>query len=178
MVRSMIDKHHGRIDVASTPGEGTVFTIYLPAEMDAEEQAAYLTDPSTTPISGGRILVVDDETIVQNILVEMLEICGYSVDTAATGEAGWEKYLAEQEAGHRYDLVIMDLTLPGGMGGKAAALKILEIDPDALIIAASGYSTDPIMANYHDYGFVGRLLKPFYLADLQKEVLRALTLNQ
>ena len=178
MVRSMIDKHHGRIDVASRPGEGTVFTIYLPAEMEGEGQAAYMTDPSVASMSGGRVLVVDDEAIVQNILVEMLEICGYSVDTAATGEAGWEKYLTEKEAGNRYDLVIMDLTIPGGMGGKAAALKILDIDPDARIIAASGYSTDPIMANYHDYGFVGRLLKPFYLADLQKEVSRVLTLNK
>ncbi len=174
-VRSIIEKHNGRISVASEPGQGTTFTIFLPAEKSFQNsvESASLTGETAT-ITAGRVLVVDDEEIVQNVLLEMLGICGYTVDIAADGAVGKDKYLVAKNSGNPYDLVIMDLTIPGGMGGKEAVQEILIIDPTARVIASSGYSTDPIMAKYQQYGFKGRISKPFQLADLQWEVSRVL----
>ncbi|MCK4501830.1 MAG: cache domain-containing protein, partial [Desulfuromonadales bacterium] len=178
-VRSIVEKHNGRINVESEPGYGTTFTIYLPADKDPRDIAKKPNqEPSTALLPAtGRVLIVDDEELVQNVLVEMLAIIGCSADIADKGEAGKEKYLAAQNAGVPYALVIMDLTIPGGMGGEEATKEILAIDPDAKIIASSGYSTDPIMARFLDYGFSGRIVKPFRLDDVKREMYRVLNLN-
>ncbi|MFK5926699.1 MAG: ATP-binding protein, partial [Desulfuromusa sp.] len=172
-VRSIIEKHNGQISVASEPGKGTTFTLFLPAGNASQDSADSVssTIECSTEVAG-RILVIDDEEVVRKVLVEMLGISGYTVDTADEGAMGKDKYLAEKNSGNPYDLVIMDLTIPGGMGGKEAAEEILKNDPSARIIASSGYSTDPIMARYQDYGFKGRILKPFRLAELQAEISR------
>jgi CheY-like chemotaxis protein len=122
----------------------------------------------------GRVLFVDDEEIIREVLVEMLVLSGYTIDTVDEGEAGKKMYQKAMDNGTPYDLVIMDLTIPGGMGGKEAVEKILDIDPSAKVIASSGYSTDPIMAKYLDYGFKGKLIKPFRLEDLQNEISRVM----
>ncbi|WP_321369246.1 cache domain-containing protein [uncultured Desulfuromusa sp.] len=172
-VRSIVKKHKGSIFVISEPGRGTSFTLYLPAEKtDCNSVISAATQNVDSTISAGRVLVVDDEDIIQKVLVDMLILNGYSVDTADEGRTGKDKYLAARHSGQPYDLVIMDLTIPGGMGGKEAAEEILKVDPHARIIASSGYSTDPIMAKYWDYGFKGRLLKPFRLDDLTNEISR------
>ncbi|MDX2480796.1 MAG: cache domain-containing protein [Desulfuromusa sp.] len=175
-VRSIIEKHKGQIAVVSELGKGSTFTIFLPAEKTSH--SATIDHVSTNVINpsegGGNILVVDDEEMVRKLLKEMLVISGYRVDTADEGGLARDKYLAAKDSENPYDLVIMDLTIPGGMGGKEAVEEILKIDPHAKIIAASGYSTDPIMAKYHDYGFKGRVLKPFRLEDLVNEISRVL----
>jgi len=179
IVRSIIEKHNGWIGVASEPGQGTIFTICLPAEKTFHKISVDRTPPEaiSTYDPGGKILVVDDEEIVRKLLKDMLNISGYSVETADDGGMGRDKYLAAKDSKKPYDLVIMDLTIPGGMGGKEAVEEILNIDPAAKVIASSGYSTDPIMAKYQEYGFKGRISKPFRLADLQDEISRVLHLR-
>jgi len=177
-VRSIIEKHNGQIYVESEPGQGTTFTLYLPADRSSyiTVDGSSLNEVDSSLPGAGRLLVVDDEEIVQKVLMEMLRLSGYTVDTAFEGSEGKEKYLAAMNAGTPYDLVIMDLTIPGGMGGKEAVQEILTLDPAAKVIASSGYSTDPIMARYQEYGFKGRITKPFQLVDLQGEVSRVLNM--
>ena len=177
-VRSIIEKHNGQIYVESELGQGTIFTLYLPADRTSHATVeGTSSDGVNSSLPGaGRLLVVDDEEIVQKVLVEMLRLNGYTVDTASEGREGKERYLAAMNAGTPYDLVIMDLTIPGGMGGKEAVQEILTLDPAAKVIASSGYSTDPIMARYLEYGFKGRISKPFQVADLQGEVSRVLNI--
>jgi CheY-like chemotaxis protein len=102
----------------------------------------------------------------------MLGLLGYEVDEAVHGEEALEKYAASVAAGCPFACVIMDLTIPGGMGGKDAVTALLARYPDAVAIVASGYSTDPILADYGEHGFKGRLVKPFQLHQLRKELLR------
>ncbi len=117
------------------------------------------------------MLVVDDEAIIRKSTGEVLKRLGYEVESAREGGEGIEKYKAAREAGRDFDLVIMDLTIPGGMGGKEAIGKLLEIDPEARAVASSGYSDDPVMASYGEYGFQGVVKKPYKLEELA-EVLR------
>ncbi len=116
-----------------------------------------------------RILITDDDLIARMILSEMLS--GYGqCDAAVDGEEAIKEYIAADRDGSPVDVVIMDLTIPGGMGGKEAVKELLAINPKVNAIVSSGYSTDPIMANYKDYGFTGRLSKPFQMDELQKEI--------
>ncbi|MCD6580657.1 MAG: cache domain-containing protein [Desulfuromusa sp.] len=175
-VRSIVEKHNGQISVESEPARGTIFTIYLPADKTSAgiEDGSDQNISASSSVTTGRVLIVDDEKLIQNVLMEMLEIIGYATDVADEGETGKKKYLAAQNKGNPYALVIMDLTIPGGMGGEEATKEILTIDPDAKVIATSGYSTDPIMARFLDYGFSGRILKPFRLDDVKREIFRVL----
>ena len=109
----------------------------------------------------GRVLVMDDEESVREVTCRMLQRLGYDVDEAESGGVAVEKYCADP-----YDFVFMDLTVPGEMGGQEATELLLEHDPDAVVIVASGYSHDPVMANYRDHGFRACLTKPFGIADL------------
>jgi PAS domain S-box-containing protein len=172
---SIIRRHHGHIMVEASKDSGTCFTIYLPAEKITEQL------DSVTPITKkqpkkatGRILIMDDEVMIQEVSATILTSCGYQVELATDGAAALKAYRAAMGKGSPFDLVIMDLTIPGGMGGKDAIKKLLELDPAAKVIASSGYSTDPIIANYTKYGFKGRLIKPFRLDALQAEVDRIL----
>ena len=156
-------------------GKGTTFYVYLPAiptkrpEKKREEQRALYGE--------GRILVMEDEETVRDVLGLMLDSMGYSAEFAVDGEEAIRKYKEAMEAGKPFEVVIMDLTIPGGMGGKEAIKKILEIDPYAKVIASSGYSNDPIMSNYKDYGFKGVLIKPYKVQNLAK-VLRDVLLEE
>ncbi|MBT4522735.1 MAG: PAS domain S-box protein [Halieaceae bacterium] len=175
-VHSIIAKHSGRISVDSTLGSSTTFTLQLPAETSSTQCADEVTSNTTTNANSasGRILVMDDDEMIRDLSVSLLQSFGYATDTAVNGEEALEKYSAASKVGEPFDLVIMDLTIPGGLGGRDTAERLLAADPEARAIVSSGYSTDPVMAHYSDYGFKGRLVKPFRIAELEKEVARVM----
>jgi len=167
---SIIKNHNGLMTAESEVHVGTTFTIYLPA---AEYQEMPVEAPRTlTPaMSGtGRVLVVDDEDAIRDLVEFTLTRLGYDVSQAATALQGIEIYQEKLKAGKRFDLVILDLTLPGGMGGKEALKKLIEIDPTVNAIVSSGYATDATMSRYQDFGFRGVIAKPYEAAELGKIV--------
>ena len=118
----------------------------------------------------GRILIMDDEEIVLEVCVDLLTDLGYEATGTVDGTSMLAEYQSAIKSGKPYDLVIMDLTIPGGMGGREAMSRLLEIDPEAKAIVCSGYSNDQVMANYKDYGFKANCAKPFQFAILSKTV--------
>ncbi|MFI5330499.1 MAG: PAS domain S-box protein [Desulfobaccales bacterium] len=163
---SIIKNHSGHIQVESRLGVGTTFYIYLPASL-AEPVATI--DEQGTPILGqGKVLVLDDDEKIRQILCRMLDRLGYESDSASEGSQAIEKFVKAQESGQPFDAVILDLTVPGGMGGKETIEKLLKIDHQVKAIVSSGYSDDPIMANFKECGFSGVLAKPYKVVDLSK----------
>jgi len=163
---AIITKHEGQIFVNSTPGIGTTFTFYLPAASKGKSSAP--VDEAEAPRVGGgkvKILLMDDDEMVCNVALAMLTMLGHEVVLAADGQ---EAIAAYQKSGETIDLIIMDLTIPGGMGGKEAVREILAINPAAKVVVSSGYSNDPIMANFADYGFCAALVKPYQLKEFTR----------
>lgn len=148
----------------SKKGTGTTFTFFIPAVDETNS-------PQTSGdiLSGkGRILVMDDESMILTVMEHSLPSLGYEVETADSGEQALKMYTKAAENNTPFKLVIMDLTIPGGMGGKETAEKILEDYPDALLLVSSGYADDPIMVNPSEYGFKAALQKPYDLKDLSQ----------
>ena len=173
---SIISKHGGTITVASELNRGTTFTMTLPAlENSISVPAASSEDEISPEQISARILLLDDEPLLRQMSSAMLEEMGHQVDYAVTGEEAVMKYQNVWENNHGYDLVICDLTIPGGMGGQDAARKILKTNPQAKLIVSSGYATDPVMANYTEYGFKGRVVKPYRFVELQKVIQQVLS---
>ncbi|MBI9092987.1 MAG: response regulator [Desulfobacterium sp.] len=168
-VISIINKHNGHINVESQLGKGTHFTFYLPAVENQgcpeTNQAVVMNVPKAEQTA--RVLVMDDEKVILKVTQKMLERIGYEVETACCGEQAIEMCKQAVDAGKAFDFVIMDLTIPGGIGGKEAIREILEIDPNARAIVSSGYADDPVMANYAEYGFKGMAAKPYTLDELR-----------
>ncbi len=160
---SIIKNHNGSISAASTVGKGAIFTIYLPAAMNIE----YNEEPEDTGIvhGNGKILVMDDEDLVLDTTEALLDFIGFSVVKVANGEEAIRVFKEEYNNGS-FSAVIMDLTIPGGMGGKEAVIEILKIDPNAIVIVSSGYSNDPVMAEFDQYGFKGMIKKPYNLEEI------------
>ena len=173
-VHSIIKRHDGYIGVNSTVGKGTTFIIYLPSlgEVDKIFQTD-ITPQETGGHKGGSILVMDDEEMIRDIAAAMLTHLGYEVTTCASGEKAIELYKASVESGTPFLTVIMDLTIPGGLGGKEAAEQILSFFPKACLLVSSGYSNDPIMSNFQEYGFSGAIAKPYNIHEFE-EVLGSL----
>ncbi|NOX26291.1 MAG: response regulator [Deltaproteobacteria bacterium] len=177
ITNSIIAKHEGFIRVASSPEE-TVFTIYLPvAEPRSNGQAGAQSTLPCYPdaTAHGKILVMDDEEMIRQVTYTMLRLLGYQVVLAADGRKALKLYLEASQTDAPIDAMIMDLTVPGGMGGKEAAAEALRLDPAAKILVSSGYSNDPIITNYRQYGFCGSLIKPYKIMDLHKALTAIIT---
>lgn len=168
IVHSIISKHEGHVQVESTPGKGTTFIIYLPAAAGEPEQPQQQPEKAWNNQLRGKILVMDDEEPVRQTICLMLEEFELESLQATNGEEAVHLYQEYLGTEHPISLTILDLTVPGGMGGKETAQKILALDPDARIVVASGYSQDPIMANYREHGLSAVLAKPFDLDELEK----------
>jgi CheY-like chemotaxis protein len=115
---------------------------------------------------------MDDEEMLRSLGKEMMRCMGHAVDTTSDGQSALEKYKNSYEKGSPYDLVILDLTVPGGKGGKETVKELLKINPEAKVIVSSGYAEDPIIANYENYGFKGKLTKPFTMNELKEQLTR------
>ena len=177
---SIIKNHNGLITVESQVHLGSTFTLYLPASRHHEIPADQ-PGPINPVIAGtGRVLIVDDEEAIRALVEFTLDRLGYEVEGAETALEGVELYREKLEAGERFDLVILDLTLPGGMGGKEALKRLIEIDPTVNAIVSSGYAMDSTMSRYQDFGFRGVIAKPYEAAELGKivhEVIQASHVN-
>jgi CheY-like chemotaxis protein len=161
---SIIDKHDGRITVESELGAGATFYIFLPA---TEKTAQKAVDHKPKIFKGrGRVLVMDDEKLIRDIVVQFLKVMGFETAKAEDGHEAMDLYREAMESGHAFDVVIMDLTIPGGLGGKETIKKLLAYDPAATAIVSSGYSNDPIMSNCEAYGFKGVIKKPYRIEEL------------
>ncbi len=168
MVLSIINRHDGHITVESRLNAGTTFTMYIPAVRDT-------IFPETLRTTGanaghGKVLVMDDEAMIRDVAGEILRELGYEVEFAKDGKEAIDAYLKAKQEERPFDVVIMDLTVPGGMGGKEAIRYLRAVAPDAKVIVSSGYSMDPIMAEYEKYGFCGVVCKPYNANDISEVI--------
>jgi len=161
---SIITKHGGEIKVRSTLGKGTTFHFTLPASDQKSQPEA---SPRKKVSQGsGRVLVMDDEKDIRALLHTMLERLGYSVESVENGTEAVNLYQKRKDEGMPFSAVILDLTIPGGVGGKETMEQLRRIDPAVKAIVSSGYSNDPILANFRDYGFSAVLAKPFRFSKI------------
>jgi signal transduction histidine kinase/ActR/RegA family two-component response regulator len=174
-VHSIVRKHKGHIDVVSCPGRGTTFNVWLPASSCALAPAMAPT-PVALPavVAGKRVLVMDDEADIRQLVTTLLHRMGLDVVAVGDGAEAIEAFRAARAAGHPFDLVITDLTVPGGMGGKEAMQALLGIDPAVRVIVSSGYSNDPVLADHRALGFRGLVRKPYEIEELATCVARVL----
>ena len=170
---AVIKKHGGRIEVGSHVGKGTTFQVYLPAS----DQGIAIPETLDRPLirGQGRILLMDDEEDIREVASSLLTLLGYQVETAGNGSQALEKYIAAMASKRPFTVVIMDLTIPGGMGGEEAVKRLLAIDPKAKVIISSGHIGKPIMSDYKDYGFAGAIAKPYNAAELGEALRKAIT---
>ncbi|MDJ0766099.1 MAG: PAS domain S-box protein [Myxococcota bacterium] len=161
---AILKRHGGSFNVRSTPGVGTTFELEIPAKPGADVEEK----PGSTPLprGQGRILVMDDEAIVLDTAAEMLKELGYEAVCVVDGQEAVDAYVQAIDQGNPFKAVIMDLTVPGAMGGKEAVQLILERDPNCVALVSSGYSDDPVMAHHTRFGFAGVVPKPYTLETL------------
>ncbi len=163
---SIIRNHEGRIDVSSEVGRGSTFTIYVPA---ASSLSAGTEPPNPAARARAcRVLVMDDEEIVRAVAGELIRALGHEAEFAAHGKEAIEKYRAAKHAGNPYDVVILDLTIRGGMDGLETIRRLREFDPCVKAIVSSGYSDDAATSNFRDRGFKAFLQKPYNAEQLQQ----------
>lgn len=164
---SIIKNHDGLILVHSETNTGTTFTIYLPAVSREENAQTTVTVDDNAASIKGRVLIMDDEELVREMSTEILDYLGCDSATAKDGHETIEMYLQAQENDTPFDLLIMDLTIPGSMGGVETFEKLRALDPEVKALVSSGYANDPVMANYREYGFCGVIPKPFKVEELK-----------
>ena len=163
---SIIANHDGQLTVDSVLGEGTTFTLWLPASDDTQVRGT-MKQPGI--ISGhGRILVMDDEDFIREMASGMLQKMGYDVVLAEDGQQAVKIYSEALDAGKPFDAVILDLTVPGGMGGKETIRQLATLDPHVRAIVSSGYFNDPVMANHTGYGFCAAVKKPYLIQEMSQ----------
>ena len=162
---SVVTQHQGHIEFNSTERVGTVVHVYLPAALPTHSdwvEVEYLK------MSSNRVLVMDDEPVIREVLNSMLTLLGYEVELAADGDEALRLHGVARERGQPFGAVIMDLSVMGGMGGKEAIKKLREIDRDVPVVVSSGYSNDPVMANFRHYGFNAVISKPYQFDSLAR----------
>ena len=169
---SIIKKHNGYIEVESELGIGTTFHIYLPASgkrnfiNEAEKEK---------PLPGkGKILIMDDEEEIRDLTGEILKSMGYEVEFAKDGIEAIKSYEMAKNSGKPFDVVIIDLTVPGSMGGKETIQKLNEIDPEVKAIVSSGYVNDPVMMEFKKYGFTDIIAKPYKIEEIGKKLYKTI----
>jgi len=171
---SIVKRHSGFIKVESSVKGGTAFSVYLPALETVAVQGTEAKEPPQ-PLSGSRrILVMDDDEMVRYAAGAILTDFGYGVVLASEGEEALDLYRQAMESGDPIDLVIMDLTVHGGMGGKEAIERLLAMDPEAKAIVSSGYCNSPVMSDFKKYGFQGALQKPYNVVEFSAAIRKAL----
>jgi PAS domain S-box-containing protein len=170
---SIIRNHGGVIDVTSEIGKGSSFFIYLPrVESERDVVEALTVSPA---VRKGKILVMDDDEMIRDISGAMIKVAGHEVDLAEDGKTAIEKYRAARDSGHPFDVVILDLTVRGGMGGKETVERLRSIDPGVKAIVSSGYSDDAVVSDYRKYGFLARLIKPYKQKELRDALIALLS---
>jgi len=162
---SIIKNHGGVIHISSRVGQGTTFYVYLPA-IEAGKDAPNPTEHAHF-VRKGKILVMDDDELIRNIAGDMIKALGHEVESAEHGTEAIEKYKAAMESGNPFDIVILDLTIRGGMGGRDTIERLIAINTDIKAIVSSGFSGDSVISDYHNYGFSARLTKPYKLEELR-----------
>lgn len=163
---SIIRNHDGYLAVESRAGDGTTIYIYIPASASIGTSGR---SEEMKPLTGkGRVLVMDDDDVIRYLVGEMLLHLGYEAEIAAEGFEAIKIYKRAMDENRRFDAVIMDLTIAGGLGGRETINRLREVDPSVKAIVSSGYSNDPVMANFEEYGFSGVIAKPYKIAELSK----------
>ncbi|MFZ4855072.1 MAG: PAS domain S-box protein [Desulfuromonadaceae bacterium] len=173
---SIINRHGGHIEIMSDAGKSTTVTILLPSSAEKAAEDAITEKHIEQNSKNVSILVMDDEEMIQNFVKEVLNEQGYEVKTCASGEAAVALYTASMKEGKAYSLVILDLVIPGGMGGVQAAKLIRTHNPQAVLVISSGYANDPAVAEYEKYGFSGAIMKPYNAHQLEMTIKQLLRL--
>jgi CheY-like chemotaxis protein len=158
--------------VESQPGIGSSFHVYLPAAHDPASTDS--TVSAAKFVGRGRALVMDDEEHIREILEDMLTDLGYTVQTAMDGTEAIELFNRAINEGNPFDIVLVDLTIPGGIGGKETLTRLLDLNPDVCVIASSGYSEDPVISTPLEFGFAASIRKPYRKAELVEALTKAL----
>ena len=171
-VYSIIKRHLGRIEVQSEPGRGTTFSIWLPAAQKPPSAAPMIPKPLARQF--GRVLLMDDDEAIRLTAAALLQRLGVEAVPVDDGAQVLREYAAARAAGRPYDLVILDLTVPGGMGGRETMEQLLRMDPQVRALVSSGYSSDPVLAHYRAHGFLGLVPKPYDIEELARVIHAAL----
>ena len=169
MAHSIVHRHGGHLSVESAPGKGTTFSVWLVASETAVVQPTQAASPRTE-MPRSRVLVMDDEPGLRRVVAAILGEQGLAVDTTANGQQAVEAYAAALAEHQPYSVVILDLTVPGGLGGVETLKRLRALDPEVRAIVSTGYSSDPVMADCRAYGFVAAVPKPYTAIELESAV--------
>jgi PAS domain S-box-containing protein len=164
---SILKRHRGHIFAESAIDKGTHIHILLPAVEQQQEKKVFTSNKNSVK---NTILIMDDEVVIRSVAEKLLTHMGYKVTAVENGNQVIDEYTKALKSGNKFDLVILDLTIPAGMGGKETVKKLLEIDSDTLAIVSSGYSNDPIMAKFSEYGFKGVITKPYSINEFHNAI--------
>ena len=165
---SIVRNHDGIIDVESQLEEGTTFRIYLPAVLEKIKEPEPVS--SHAAACSAKVLIMDDEEIVRVVTGNLLSALGHECQFAEKGESAVAMFKAARDEGRPFDLVLLDLTIRGGMGGAETIRELLAIEPEVKAIVSSGYSDDAVLSDYENWGFKMFLKKPYKLEELQRAV--------